>query len=791
MRFPTLDGLSFWLGFFFAWLLVALLYRSRHALAQVRDELYRSLRGLRERLTAGTESNWRADLYRYAQTAHLAGALFPLDDILITPRFWPPPPHLDPATPPPDEDLNTVIPHLPEWPELAGAYHAPTVRLETVLAGDAPVVILGGPGAGKSTLLAHLAARATQGDPALFPHDPTPIFVHAADLELPLKPRADVLQPLVAAAQLRASALTAATLARHLRLRLREFTCVIFLDGFDELPARQTELVLEWLAAFRRQHPEPRIIAAAGLAGYGGLTGQGFAPVYLAPWSADDQAALLQKWSAAWAQARTRARLKAEAVDAQLVLGWLSLGNRGRTPLELTLKTWAGLAGDPRGMRPAEWLEAYILRHGVKPAGQRALGKLGLAVLTNPEAAGLTRAQAREACLPFFQPATPNPNAQPEIDVNAFLDDLLAQRLLVKQGADRLAFRHPLILAYCAATALAADPEAAAAAIPAAAPPPLWTWTLYFLAALGDLTPVLKRLFSQPPDVLQTEVLIGARWLRDAPAAAPWRNELFRRLSKLLLDGALPEGLRVRALAAFTVAGDFSVTALFRQALAHADPFTRRLAALGLGLLGDGTAVPPLVALFADPYLDVRWAAALALAAIGTDPALAALRQGLTQGDDAVRQACAQALARNTEFGHAGRKETLAHPDLSTRRAAVLGLAEIGAEWVPPLIEDLQRREQEWYVRNAAQDILGRLKEPPVQTPEPYAAPENQGWLVAWAAARGLGVPPGRAAVEVLNHALREGDEHARLAAAEAWRGWANPAPPARSTAPCAIPTFL
>jgi HEAT repeat protein len=55
-------------------------------------------------------------------------------------------------------------------------------------------------------------------------------------------------------------------------------------------------------------------------------------------------------------------------------------------------------------------------------------------------------------------------------------------------------------------------------------------------------------------------------------------------------------------------------------------------------------------------------------------------------------------------------------------------------------------------------------------------APEAQGWLIAWAATQGLGVPPGRGAVEVLNRAALEGDEATRRAAADALGRLGDPA---------------
>src|SRR5439155_27319031 len=138
---------------------------------------------LRESLTAGTERNLRDDLLELAQTMHLAGSVFALDEILLPPRLIVPNPGFDPTAPNTDDDLNVVIPLIPEWPDLAGTYRAPSWSLEEALGGGENLLILGGPGYGKTTLLAHLVARVAQGEDALFPDKPTPLFIHAADLE--------------------------------------------------------------------------------------------------------------------------------------------------------------------------------------------------------------------------------------------------------------------------------------------------------------------------------------------------------------------------------------------------------------------------------------------------------------------------------------------------------------------------------------------------------------------------------------------------------------------------------
>src|SRR5512144_1058909 len=173
-RLPPVDVFSFWLGFVVAAVLGLLLYRFRRALAAARIALGARLRTVRERLTSGAERSLREDILRFAQTNHLAGTLFALDDIVLPPRLLVPEPAFDPGQPPSEEGLAASIPVMPAWPDLAASYEAPTLSLSEALAGSAHLLILGGPGTGKTTLLSFLASRAAQADPQYFPGGETP-----------------------------------------------------------------------------------------------------------------------------------------------------------------------------------------------------------------------------------------------------------------------------------------------------------------------------------------------------------------------------------------------------------------------------------------------------------------------------------------------------------------------------------------------------------------------------------------------------------------------------------------
>jgi hypothetical protein len=98
----------------------------------------------------------------------------------------------------------------------------------------------------------------------------------------------------------------------------------------------------------------------------------------------------------------------------------------------------------------------------------------------------------------------------------------------------------------------------------------------------------------------------------------------------------------------------------------------------------------------------------------------------------------------------------------------VYGLAATRADWALAIFRQVQQTEQQWFVRSAAQDMLSQWLEPAGRAPKPNTPLETTGWLIAWAAQQGLGVPPGRGALALLGRALQEGDEPTRRAAADA-----------------------
>ncbi len=158
----------------------------------------------------------------------------------------------------------------------------------------------------------------------------------------------------------------------------------------------------------------------------------------------------------------------------------------------------------------------------------------------------------------------------------------------------------------------------------------------------------------------------------------------------------------------------------FVEAIAAGDDERTEAVALEVGRLGDG-ALPTLRALLASEDRDQRWWAVRALAAVGTEAAIADLIGAL--GD----------------------------PDPDVRACAVVGLAELRPEGaVEPLVARLA--DPSAYVARLAADALARFG--PVAVPALVAALKEGDTATRAGAARALSAIQPEEAVEALCEAL-------------------------------------
>ncbi len=782
----AIDPFSFFIGFITASIFWVLVSRARPLWEEMRASSKEKHEISQTRKTNSVEENHRRITLRRAQGMHIAAQLFALDEIILEPLLIMPPARVEPGAPPAFEDVITqTLPYLPAWPEIAAAYHAPTLTLPQALSGNANIVIIGQPGVGKTVSLAQIASLAANRSEQLEGlKNAVPFLVHVADLKLPIADPRESLTPLIEAASEHAPIFDLGRLPKFFQQTFDEGNALLLVDGFDEIPPESQQVVTEYLKIIQQNFPKTRMVTTGAPESLDGLINLGFAPLALIAWSVQQNEKFIRHWGELWSQTiamESWTQTGPEQVDPLLLNVWLSADNANLTPLEITLKAWGAYAGDSLGPHILESIATHIRRIAPVNTPLAALETLGMQVMLNEQPIfdsrkardwvksfevveekqeGETDQQPSEEIKPKRKKknekrvATPTPG---------LLGRIAASGLLVSYPNNKMRFIHPVFAGYLAGNALT-NYNAEGPLIHQA------DWSgkylaLRYFAARGDAARLVQTLLEASDMPMHVPLFAMARWLRDAPRDAPWRGKLFGALAAILQTTGLPLSLRGQAMAAFVVSNDPGSATLFRQLGVTLSFELVQLAVLGTGALRDTKAVKAIEQAMDAPSLSVRRAACMALVSIGTNESLESVAHTLLNGDEDIRRAAGEALSNDPHEGYAMLRDGITLSDILLRRAVVYGLGRINEEWAIEMLQKIRIEDDQWVVRNAATEVLDAKLKISSRAPNKLKAPSASPWLIEFASKQGLGISPGAPATDILLLALKSDDPDSRLAA--------------------------
>ncbi len=417
------DAENFGVGLIVGWASAYALYRARHRLVRIGQQMRTSARGAQSSALQNADSRYVNDLVQIAQTEHLAGDYLKLTDILVEPRFIPAQPLPGMSDEDDYHDIYDTLPRVHDFPGLHAPYPIDTLSIDELTTGGRAIAILGIPGSGRTTALLTIALRSLNRVSFKPPMDKIqqkldaeearltekerktriqervtmqqrarerladekgaafnvaqnaesevpllnrlmPVYVHMADLTLSSDeygPTIDPAEPLVRAAQSRLGRIAAGTVPGSLYSRLNKGGVLLLLDGFDDLHADDRPAYEAWLTAFMAQYGENFVIASGPANGYGALTRAGFAPVFLRPWSDLDALRSADRWASGWAAIASRMKLEVRPPDGVSV-DRAKANTRALNAFDLSLKFWANYAADADAPGPDGWLRAYLKR---------------------------------------------------------------------------------------------------------------------------------------------------------------------------------------------------------------------------------------------------------------------------------------------------------------------------------------------------------------------------------------------------------------------------------------------
>lgn len=704
-------------------------------------------------LRSGVAVRFLAETAAYANAHHLLGQETGLDTLFVAPRLLAP--LDDPALLPEDRGATAFCYLWPEWAGGMGLPTPPTMTVDQLLRNGRRVIIAGEPGVGKTTLLAHLAHRcatATAESKNMALVNALPVLVHVAELAVAADDEWEDAETVLAGAlQKRANPLTSPGIKDLLHQKLKAGQVLLLLDGWDALPAAQRPNVAEWLEALLRKYKQTQTFVAAGLTGHGLLLELDFTWTTLLPWRLGEAELFAEK------------AIQALSISQppRLPYFWQPGQTTAITTLNFVLRSLSKLTDDPKRPLPPYTLmqQSVSALTGQQPPEPQTTAfwqQLAYKMLAEEKLA-LTPAEMTAVAEAMCQDADGEVNRGA---ANRLQKSVKQSPLFVVWSSGRVSCRGLLWRDFLAAGHLVAQQDEAA--VTAHLSDWAWARVIRFYVTQQNPAALAKQLLQGEDTSPSRESLFQlAAWLPLTAEKGEWRRQTMILLGQMIRSTAsFSDVIRQRATAALAQSDEQGVVTFVSQLLERSDPFLRQLGTAALAKLGDDRAVGLLANMIADGDELVRQTAVYGLLLNQHHPlAERPLLAALIGDDETLNQIVAEGLALNGPRGTEILKEALTDDDIQVRRAAVLGLALLDEDWVEKQLIQVERHDDEWFVRSAANGALELLRARRKVAKWAPPNPADQRWLTMEFRQDGRIVPDGAAAMPFLVQLISESDD--------------------------------
>jgi len=758
-----LDFSSFFAGAIIIIVLIVLYFVFRKRVKSLFGRVNKGFINFRNSLSISSDSDYIKVVYRFSQGLHIASDYYPLGNILVPPKCIAPPPIIQPEVKDLDSSLiQQSFGYDPAIPELSSEFFGPTITLLDALSGNTNICLIGYPGSGKTTAIADcIISLAEGGDTESELQPKIPFYVKAHHI-LAQFPGSDITAIILAAIQSNKIFLTAPNFVKYFTSTVNAAAAILFIDDVDLLSYTDTNRIANFITAVCQQIPNLQVVVAASPTCLGNLVKAPLSFISIAPWGNAEKYQYLQKLSRQWPSSRDDS--PDEITDKTAIRNsMLVVSDRFLTPLEFTLKSLSVYAGDIAGSSSIRSVESYL---------KRALSSISKEALRTLEAIALHALEQQKSLfsrkdINTWLSAISGNQSHESIDdkiapLNPVIQIALDLNILQRSTSEDFFFYYPTFGGYFAARALARSSTDTVAQILVQPDWSLMHETMRFFSAFNDIQPYLN-LIRSDSSLLREKLIRASLWLVNVPANSSAELDLLKLLTKEIQSNN-NYMIKIRLVNALSKSPNKNIKGIFQHLLSSQDLDTRRAAAIGAGLIRDLSAVPFLIKQLNDTFPSST-TACYALGRIGSPRSLEAIAEGLLHGNELLRRASAESLAQNRSEGHPALREGISMEDLLVRYAVVHGLSLIPESWAIELLDKLRIDEDEWVVRDLAQQLFEIAEKGSPYIPKHQPPAHLTAWLDKFTLKQGLSKPNPENALDSLLIALESGTIEQKQAA--------------------------
>ncbi|PKN84339.1 MAG: hypothetical protein CVU46_14475 [Chloroflexi bacterium HGW-Chloroflexi-8] len=737
LSFFQLEKISFIFGFITATLFWLIISKSRKWYPEIKDFIFRVNNKFRINQTSGLRTFIFRESLKKAQSNHIAGKLFPLDEIIVTPLLLVP----DSVLVFLEQGLflgevSTLIPNIPELPQINRNLPIPKITITDAIQGESNLAITGLPGTGKSTCLAYLTSRIAEKNVLCGNQcGKTPFYFHILDSDILNYPNQNLAEIVYKAVSQIIPKTYLPKLAKFIQKEINSNNAIIIIDGIDELFATEADKAFEFVITASNQFPELKFVITASSYYLGKLENNKFLTFQISPFSNENIRELNNKWIKGWyTNIFASSKNLHSLVKEKLISNWVNIPIPNYTPLEYSLFIWGALSGDLKGSDTLSIYQSHFNRILQDKFALKTLSSFAVKFINEKSSIVNTK----------------------NYDSNLVL--ILEDWGIIKKGSVYFYFNHIDLLGYLAGLddsniQLTKD-------LNLISRNPIELSYLDFKTSLKDNPDQHDQIiiFDHLSDYFDLAVVIP--WLRHSTAKSPWRINLFKQILTIFQNSNTSLPIKIRLISAFIYANDPSLEILQKQLLVHPDNQLKTIACISISSLFKNDFFDHEVIDGISTYSnDLLKYVVLLLSTHEKDSSLDALARLLLSSDENIRKLIAECLAIMGKQSEELLKDAITMDDILVRRSAIFGLVKLNKPWSYDIIEKLTTEDSQWVIRDLATQAIdylnSRTKLPIKNRPRIF----ELNWLIQFAAKQNQSISPESDPTPLLSNILSNGSE--------------------------------
>lgn len=743
---PTFDTISIVIGLFIGVTITFLLIRYTPRLLEKKNSTKISEK--RRNRKSSNDYLLRNHILSKSQKLHLASDLCPLSDIYVQQYLYSHPFHANYDGLQEEEPLfYREALSIADVPELALEYPIPKITLAQALSNGCNIAISGGIGTGKSTCLANLAIEIIEKRcETTSLNDYLPIYLHILDFLG--ENQASLLEKISRIFFDEGLDLSPPEITKLLVDYLNRSKLLLMLDGLDELQKDDFDSAVLLINRFRNDHPNLLMVTTCGSFYCGKLASAGFALLPIRPPDKEDQEILFTSWQKIFTRIfRNPEQVSFSDKSDTIIKRWFQQENFSSTFSDLTLGILAYFYHDhvPGNL----FIVPYLNRKSGNLFSLNLLTQLA-EFFTNTSYISFEDQKLQKF----------NTSTITSINNNSIgLIDLLIHRNILKLHGDHLRFINPSIL--CQLLALSENYQPSKDINALIHSPIDNLASLYSKADRKYLSSWIDNLnFS---DGRQISITLNHLFFDNSNI--PDISSAYPKIAKLLISPSLPLSIKIKIASIIYYTNQVIFLQLLSKLFAVRDSETIKLCAFFYGFLPENKYGSIVKKIIQNGQEGIALYGLLALLNSANASNADHIYEIFLEIPDKYGRLAAELCSQYRGAGHKALCDLAKSENTVLRRYAVYGLRLIPQQWSRNLLEEINRNDSAWIIRDAAANALNTMHKPSIYAPAPLGPPAENAVLIKAASNLSSGISKGSMPFDLLFTIIENGALNERITA--------------------------